>query len=158
MTIMQDSRQPWRRGWRASLGNDASSTSCRTPCNTSPKWLNANRWPPISAVFDAPDRAEADRRLQLTVKKYAKSAPRLSAWMETNIPQGLTVFALPLTHRRKLRTTNMLERINEEIKRRTRVATLFPNEASALRLVSAVLVEISDDWETAKTYLNMETE
>jgi putative transposase len=112
----------------------------------------------LRAVFDAPDRAEADRRLQLTVKKYAKSAPRLSAWIEANIPQGLTVFALPLTHRRKLRTTNMLERINEEIKRRTRVATLFPNEASALRLVSAVLVEISDDWETAKTYLTMETD
>lgn len=80
----------------------------------------------------------------------------LPGWKPTS--QGLTVFALPLTHRRKLRTTNMLERINEEIKRRTRVATLFPNEASALRLVSAVLVEISDDWETAKTYLNMETE
>lgn len=112
----------------------------------------------VRAVFDAPDRAEADRRLQLTVKKYVKTAPRLADWLENNIPQGLTVFDLPLGHRRKLRTTNMLERVNEEIKRRTRVATLFPNEASALRLVSAVLVEISDDWETAKTYLNMETD
>ena len=75
--------------------------------------------------------------------------------METNVPEGLTVFELPASHRRRLRTTNMLERINQEIKRRTRVATLFPNEASLLRLVSAVLSEISDDWETGKTYLAM---
>ena len=64
---------------------------------------------------------------------------------------------LPAAHRRKLRTTNSLERINKEIKRRTRVAMLFPNEASALRLVTAVLMEISEDWETNRTYLSMET-
>jgi transposase-like protein len=51
----------------------------------------------------------------------------------------------------------MLERLNKEIKRRTRVATLFPNEASLLRLVSAILVEITEEWETGKVYLNMET-
>jgi putative transposase len=71
------------------------------------------------------------------------------------VPEGLTVFALPPSHRRRLRTTKMLERINQEIKRRTRVATLFPNEASALRLVSAVLMEISEDWETNRKYLTM---
>jgi len=59
-------------------------------------------------------------------------------------------------NRRRLRTTNGLERLNKEIKRRTRVATLFPNEASLLRLASAVLSEISDDWETERAYLNME--
>jgi putative transposase len=59
-------------------------------------------------------------------------------------------------HRRRLRTNNGLERLNKEIKRRTRVATLFPNEASLLRLVSAVLSEISDDRETERSYLNME--
>jgi len=58
--------------------------------------------------------------------------------------------------RRRLRTTNGLERLNKEIKRRTRVATLFPNEASLMRLASAVLSEISDDWETERAYLNME--
>jgi transposase-like protein len=75
--------------------------------------------------------------------------------METNIREGLTVFELPATHQRRLRTTNTLERLNQEIKRRTRVATLFPNEASLLRLVSAILSETSDDWETGKTYLTM---
>ena len=93
-----------------------------------------------------------------TVAKYQTSAPKLAAWMEANVPEALTVLRLPATHRKRMRTTNMLERQNREIKRRTRVATLFPNEASLIRLVSAVLSEISEDWETGKTYLNMETE
>jgi putative transposase len=106
-------------------------------------------------VFNAPDRHEADRLLAQVMKKYKTTAPDLSKWMEANIPEGLTVFELPTTHRRRLRTTNMLERLNQEIKRRTRVATLFPNEASLLRLVSAILNEFSDDWETGKIYLTM---
>ena len=106
-------------------------------------------------VFNAPERHEADRLLTQLVKKYANSAPDLSVWMEANVPEGLTVLELPTTHQRRLRTTNALERLNEEIKRRTRVATLFPNEASLLRLVSAILSETSDDWETGKVYLTM---
>jgi putative transposase len=112
----------------------------------------------LRAVFNAPDQHEAKRQLSLAVEKYHASAPKLAAWMENNVPQGLTVFARPASHRRKLRTTNMLERLNKEIKRRTRVATLFPNEPSLLRLVSAVLIEISEEWETGKTYLKMETD
>ena len=111
----------------------------------------------LRGVLDASDRSEADQRLAALVKKYADSAPRLAAWLDENIPEALAVFSLPAAHRRKLRTTNSLERINKEIKRRTRVATLFPNEASALRLVTAVLMEISEDWETNRTYLSMET-
>jgi transposase-like protein len=110
----------------------------------------------LRGVLDASDRSEADRQLDRIVKKYADSAPRLAAWLEENVPEALTVLGLPAAHRRKLRTTNSLERINKEIKRRTRVATLFPNEQSALRLVTAVLMEISEDWETNRTYLTME--
>jgi transposase-like protein len=111
----------------------------------------------IRAVFDAPDRTEADRRLKLAVQKYQKTAPKLASWLEQNIPEGLTVFNLPTSHRRRLRTSNLLERLNKEIKRRTRVATLFPNEASLLRLVSAVLMEVSEEWETdSRIYLRME--
>lgn len=109
----------------------------------------------LRTVFNAPDRYEAKRQLGLLVEKYQTTAPDLSKWMESNVPEGLTVFELTATHRRRLRTSNMLERLNQEIKRRTRVATLFPNEASLLRLVSAVLSEISEDWETGKTYLTM---
>ena len=110
----------------------------------------------LRAIFDAPDQAEAERRLKLAVQKYEKSAPKLAAWLAANVPEGLTVFALPPEHRRRLRTSNLLERLNKEIKRRTRVATLFPNEAALLRLVSAVLMEISEEWETEKIYLRME--
>ena len=111
----------------------------------------------LRSVLDAGDRSEADRQLDRIVKKYADSAPRLAAWLGENVPEALTVLGLPAAHRRKLRTTNMLERVNKEIKRRTRVATLFPSEQSALRLVTAVLMEISEDWETNRTYLTMET-
>ena len=110
----------------------------------------------IKRIFNADDAAEADRRLKDTVTRYQKSAPGLAGWLEANVPEAITVFGFPPGHRRRLRTNNGLERINKEIKRRTRVATLFPNEASLLRLVSAVLSEISDDWETERSYLNME--
>jgi len=109
-------------------------------------------------VFDAPDRHEADRRLDRAVKKYRDSAPKLADWIQENVPEGLTVFLLPPEHRKRMRTTNMLENLNKQIKRRTRVATLFPNETSLLRLVAAVLMEISEEWETGKVYLNMDVE
>ena len=76
--------------------------------------------------------------------------------MEDNIPEGLSVFRLPASHRQRLRTTNPMERLNRELKRRTKVASVFPNEASLLRLVTAVLVEQSDDWETGKRYVTFE--
>ena len=110
----------------------------------------------IRTIFTAADREEAERRLTLAVKKYNKPAPKLADWMEKNLPEGLTVFAFPTSHRRRLRTTNGLERIHKEIKRRTRVATLFPNEAAVERLVSAILCEIDEEWATGRLYLNME--
>jgi transposase-like protein len=109
----------------------------------------------IRAVLDAPDRTEAEPQLNLAVKQYRAKAPRLAEWLEQNMPESLTVFSLPARHRRRLRTSNVLERLNEEINRRTRVAGLFPNGASALRLVSAVLMEISEGWETGRKYLTM---
>jgi len=107
----------------------------------------------IRSIFTAPTAAEAQRLLDQLLKRYEKSAPRLTAWAETNIPEGLTVFEFPSEHWRRIRTSNVLERVNKEIRRRTRVATIFPNEESCLRLVSAVLMEISEDWETGRIYL-----
>ena len=109
----------------------------------------------IRAIFNAPNRAEAERLLDIIVKKYEPTAAKLAGWLEENIPQGLTVFDFPAEHRRRLRTTNVLERLNKEIRRRTRVASIFPNEASCLRLVSAILMEISEDWETGRVYLSL---
>lgn len=76
----------------------------------------------LRVVLDAPDRPEAERRLGSAVEKYRASAPKLADWLEENFAEGLAVFALPRAHRRRLRTSNMLERLNEELKRRTRVA------------------------------------
>lgn len=112
----------------------------------------------IADVFAAPNGELAHTRLKNYVEKYARSAPQLSEWMEENLPEGLAVFQLPAKHRKRMRTSNSLERLHEEINRRTRVARLFPNEASLLRLVSAIEMEISEDWIAGKRYLNMQTE
>jgi transposase-like protein len=106
----------------------------------------------IRSMFNAPDRSTAEKYLQAAIRKYAKSAPRLSAWLEENLAEGFTVFNFPIEHRRSIRTTNSLERINREIRRRTRVVGIFPNEASCLRLISALLMEISEEWQTGKHY------
>jgi transposase-like protein len=111
----------------------------------------------LRGVFNAPDAIEAERLLKLTVEKYRSKAPKLADWMERSVPEGLTVFTRPTAHRRRLRTSNILERLHKEIRRRTRVATLFPKEDSLLRLVSAVLAEVDEEWQTGKCYLNMET-
>lgn len=110
----------------------------------------------IRSVFDSPSRPAAEQRLKEIVAHYAKSSPKLAAWLEENLPQGFTVFALPAAHQKRMRTANALERVNQELKRRTRVARLFPNEASLLRLVTALLAETSEEWEAGKIYLNME--
>lgn len=106
----------------------------------------------IRAIFNAFDRKGAEELLQMAIQKYAKPAPRLSAWLEENLAQGLTVFDFPLEHRRTIRTTNSLERVNREIRRRTRVVGIFPNEAACLRLVSAQLMEISEEWQIGKRF------
>lgn len=103
----------------------------------------------IRSVFNARSLEDAKRILADIVGKYAKTQSRLSAWMEDNIPEGLTVFAFPSTVRQFLRTNNMEENLNRQIKQRTRLIPAFPNLDSLLRLVSAICVEISDDWETS---------
>lgn len=113
----------------------------------------------IRTIFNAPDREEAERLLGKTVEKYQEKASRLAVWMEDNLPDGFSIFEFPPKHRRRLRTTNMVERQNREIRRRTRVSGLFPNEASLLRLVSAILMEVSEEWESAdKAYLKMKAD
>jgi len=89
------------------------------------------------------------------VQSWQKEHPKLAAWAQENLDEGFAVFSLPPEHRVRMRTTNGLERLNKEIKRRTRVATLFPNSASCLRLVSAILAEQDEEWMTAKIYLTM---
>jgi transposase-like protein len=107
----------------------------------------------LRMVFNAPHRAGAEAYLAEVVRKYEKTAPKLADWLEKNVPEGLSVFAFPPAHQRKLRTTNGLERLHREIRRRTAVVGIFPNEAACLRLISAVLMEIDEDWQVGRVYL-----
>ena len=107
----------------------------------------------LRAIFNAPSREEAERLLTAMTKKYETSAPRLSAWLEVNVAEGLIVFAFPKDYQRRLRTSNLSERVNRELKRRTRVVSVFPNSASLERLTTAVLIEIDEDWQSAPRYL-----
>ena len=111
----------------------------------------------LRAVFNALNRCEAERLLGQMATKYASKAKKLAHWLEANVPEGLTVFDFPTAHRRRLRTNNPLERLNREVKRRTRVVSIFPNEASLLRLATAVLMETDDTWQTGNRYLSKAT-
>lgn len=108
----------------------------------------------IRAIFNAENKVEAERLLKLAITKYQPDMPALVRWMEENIPEGLTVFHFPCEYRRRLRTSNLAERVNEEIRRRTRVVRIFPNVASCERLIGAIVMEISEDWIAGNVYLN----
>ncbi len=109
----------------------------------------------LRPIFNAKDHAEADQRLKDAVERFLPAAPKLARWLEDNVPESLTVFNLPTEHRKRMRTTNGIERpIQQELKRRTRNVRVFPNTQSLLRLASAILVEIDDQWSTAtKRYI-----
>jgi putative transposase len=112
----------------------------------------------IRAIFTAGSLNEANEKLKAAVKHWQTVHPMLAEWAEVNLPEGFAVFGLPEPHRVRMRTTNGLERLNKEIKRRTRVACLFPNPESCLRLVSALLCEQDEDWASGKIYLTMKPE
>lgn len=109
----------------------------------------------LRRIFQAPDRAEAERQLKIAIDSAQKTNPKLAEWMEENVVQGLTCFQFPEKIRRRIRTTNMVERNNRELKRRTRVASLFVSESSILRLVSALLMEQDEAWIGEKIYLDL---
>jgi putative transposase len=109
----------------------------------------------LRQVFQAGDREKAEEQLKAAVQWASKKNPRLADWMEQNVIEGLTCFAFPESLRRRIRTTNMVERNNRELKRRTKVATLFVSEESILRLVSALLMEQDDAWLGGKKYLDL---
>jgi transposase-like protein len=107
----------------------------------------------IRGIFNASNREEANRLLKINIEKYQSTAPQLSKWMDDSIAEGLTVFAFPEEYRKHIRTNNIAERVNKEIKRRTRKVGIFPNEDSCLRLSTAIVMEISEEWLMGKRYL-----
>lgn len=113
--------------------------------------LQELRW-----LYDRRNLAEARADLAAWIGKWQAKYPRLVAWVEDNIEETLTFYRLPRQHHKHLKSTNMLERLNEEIKRRTRVVRIFPNAESCLRLVRALCVETHENWLEAHRYLNMD--
>jgi len=106
-------------------------------------------------VFAAVDYKEARRRAEQMIEQWTSRVPSFAEWLDETIEQSLTVFQLPKGHRLRLRTTNNLEKYNQEVKRRTRVVRIFPNRRSCLRLVSALAMEQSEEWLTGPRYLMM---
>lgn len=110
----------------------------------------------IRSILTAPDIESARDLLARAIKTYEEKMPKLAAWMEKNIPEGFTHFDFPEKHQRRIRTSNPLERLNKEIRRRTKVVGIFPNTESCERLISAVLMEKAEDWLSGWRYLEME--
>lgn len=106
-------------------------------------------------IFNSPSLEIALEMKRRAVERYCQRAPDFARWLEENVDEGLTTFKFPKEHWRKIRTSNGMERLNREIKRRTRVAVIFPNKESALRLVTGVIIEVHEDWITGKKYLDM---
>jgi putative transposase len=113
--------------------------------------LTELRW-----IYERRNVEEARRDLAAWLTKWEPRYPKLCDWAESNIEETLTFYRLPQEHYKHLKSTNMLERINQELKRRTLVVRIFPNAASCLRLIRALAVEIHEDWVEAIRYLNME--
>ncbi len=112
--------------------------------------LQELRW-----IYDRRDIQEAQRDLIAWVAKWQCKYPKLVDWVESNIVETLTFYRLPRVHHKHLKSTNMLERLNEEIKRRTLVVRIFPNTESCLRLIRALCVETHEAWLEDNRYLNM---
>jgi putative transposase len=113
--------------------------------------LQELRW-----IYDRRELVEVRRDIAQWLTKWQRKYAKLCAWVEENIDETLTYYRLPLAHHKHMKSTNMLERLNQEIKRRTHVVRIFPNEASCLRLIRALAVEMHENWLEAIRYLNME--
>lgn len=113
--------------------------------------LTELRW-----LYDRHNLEEARRDLAKWLEKWTSRYPKLCHWVEESIEETLTFYRLPREHHKHLKSTNLLERFNEELKRRTLVVRIFPNEAACLRLVRALAVETHEDWIEATRYVNME--
>jgi len=110
----------------------------------------------LKDIFNAPDEELARERKNNLVEKLEKINKKASEWLDEEIEYTFSVYKLPKSHRKRMRSTNLIERFNQEILRRTRVVRIFPNEESCLRLVSALCMEKSELWQTGVRYLNME--
>ena len=110
----------------------------------------------LKKVWEQRTLEEAKECARKVTKELSRIRPDLAEWLEETIEDTLAIYALPPAHHRRLKSTNMLERVNQELKRRTRVIRIFPNAQSCLRIVATLCMEYSEEWATGKRYLNME--
>ena len=106
-------------------------------------------------MFNAPSLEWARELRDEVIERWAKTHPAVAEWLETALEDGLACFSFPESHRRRIRSTNGLERFNQELKRRTRVVRIFPNPEACLRLVTALCIEQSEEWLASRVYLDM---
>jgi putative transposase len=106
-------------------------------------------------LYERRNVKEARADLKAWIERWQGRYAKLVAWVEENIEETLTYFSLPQAHHKNMKSTNMLERFNEEIKRRTRVVRIFPNDASCLRLTRALAAEQHETWQEDNRYINM---
>ncbi len=109
----------------------------------------------VRSIFTAPDQKAARVLLEQTLEQFTKKAPRAMSILETGFEDAMTVLQLPEKYRKKLRSTNVLERLNEEVRRRERVIRIFPNRESLIRLVGAYVMEIDEKW-ASRRYMDMD--
>lgn len=109
----------------------------------------------LKDLLAAPDQTQARARLETLITLYEKRYPKIADKLEAEAEQTLTCFNFPESHRRRIRTTNALERLHEELRRRTRVVRIFPDPESCLRLTTALVMEQSEQWLSGRRYLNM---
>ncbi len=123
--------------------------------SAAPKAVQEELHARVRAIFEAPDLETARTLLAKVVADYEQQAPTAIATLERGFDDATAVLALPRPYRKRLRTTNGQERLNEEVRRRERVIRIFPNRASVVRLVGALLMEHDEQWSTGKRYLDM---
>jgi putative transposase len=128
----------------------------RNLLDATPKALQEDVYKRVRAILDAPDVKTARILKNEFVEEYVNQAPKAVQVLEDGFDDVTAVLVLPDRYRKRLRTTNGVERLNEEIRRRERVIRIFPNRESAIRLLGALLMEIDEAWNTGHRYLNMQ--
>lgn len=121
-----------------------------------PKKLQPELKVALTDLYNAPELKEATARKDQLIERYQEQAPKMAALLDTRFDEITAVYGLPEPYRKRLRTSNSIERLNEELRRRERVIRIFPNETSMIRLMGSVLMEIHEKWMTGKKYFTME--
>jgi len=144
-----------RRNFQGASWQRCQTHFMRNILDATPKAVQSEVKASVQAIMNAPDIDTARMLLSKTIEEYTQKAPRAMRILENGFDDATTVLMLPEKYRKRLRTTNSIERLNEEIRRRERVIRIFPNRESATRLIGALLLDIDTKWAGGRKYLDM---